>query len=141
MKTFLIWLCAAVVAFSVIFTGAHSWYASHPAKILILVDTSFAMDARSFDVMDRLEGLMKSRYGVFSVGDFTRPLPEFSADPALPAFVFYGPRPEQAQIQFIASRPETAEADRIVVITNRKDSGAFRFSPKVEIIGLPPLLD
>ena len=67
MKTFLVWLVIAVASFASLGGGYHLYLSEHPRRILVVLDTSYAMQADWRAIPHVLEPISARVYTEFSL--------------------------------------------------------------------------
>jgi hypothetical protein len=135
VRRFLAWLGATAIAFGGLGVATHFQLSAHPRRVAVVVDTSFEMNASRGDVALELERLAGARYAEFSL--LTDKLRVHGWQRELetaPPLSFYGPQ----DLSLLADErryPELSQADRVVVITNARDTAAVKGLRGVRVVG------
>jgi hypothetical protein len=137
MKRFLLWLLITAGLFAGIGLPYHLFLDARPRSICAAVDTSFEMQADRAEVRTALEALAGTRYARFSlVTDKVTVQGWGGTLDASRELTFYGPR-DLSALADAKRNPVLAEADRVVVITNARDTSALRGLPGLRVVTLP----
>ena len=116
MRAFFIWLVGTLAAFAALAGGYHQMLAESPRKILVVVDSSFAMTEEWHRVPAVLRDIEGARYSLFGLASEKSSLHGWSARLQLGTLVPYGPRDfEKLRAGRIA---EIGQADEVVFVTN-----------------------
>jgi len=117
MSPLLRWLLAAAASFGALAGGYHFYLLQHPHKVLVLLDTSFAMR----DVLPRvpalLRGLQGQRYTVYALETDKAPVHGFAESLKPGRIDAYAPR----NLSALAARAVAApfdQADEVIVVSN-----------------------
>ncbi len=111
------WLIMAGVAWGALAGGYHAWLTQHPHRLLVLLDTSFAMR----DVMPRVPALLRSLQGqpytVYALETDKAPIHDYAERLQPGRIDAYAPR----RLTELAARADVApfdRADEVVLISN-----------------------
>ncbi|MCB1915402.1 MAG: hypothetical protein KDG52_06775 [Rhodocyclaceae bacterium] len=111
------WLILAVAAFGGLAGGYHAYLGKHPHKVLVLIDTSFAMR----EALPRLPAVLRSlegrRYTVYALETDKAPIHDFAARLRPGRLDAYAPRNLDA-LTARAAKPPFDRADQVILISN-----------------------
>ncbi|MCB1890431.1 MAG: hypothetical protein KDH20_22695 [Rhodocyclaceae bacterium] len=121
MNTLIRWLVVAGVGWGALAGGYHVWLQQHPHRLLVLLDTSFAMR----DVMPRvpalLRGLEGQPYTVYALETDKASVHDY-ADRLRPGRIdAYAPR-RLAELAARAAGAPFDQADEVILVSNAPDS-------------------
>ena len=123
LKPFLQWLAITVAGFGALGGGTHAYLSAHPARILVVLDTSFPMQASWPQAMAALQAVRERPYAEFSLYTEKGVLHRWQPTLALQNITPYAPR-DWSKLDAIRNSRESAEATEVIVITNDKtDAG------------------
>ncbi len=117
MSPLLRWLLAAVASFGALAGGYHFYLLQHPHKVLVLLDTSFAMRDALPRVPGLLRGLQGRRYTVYALETDKAPVHGFADRLKLGRVDAYAPRRLSALAERAAVAPFD-QADEVIVVSN-----------------------
>ena len=117
MKHAVIWLVVAVASYAGLAGGYHAWLQTHPRRIVVVVDSSNAMQGMLPRVDAILDDLARRRYHEFALYTDRSRMHGWSRRFSPGRIAAYGPR-DPARFEALRSRPEFAEADEVFLITN-----------------------
>jgi len=122
MKPLAIWLAMTLIIFG-LFSGVYHLYLSaRPTKVLVVVDSSFPMDAVWDQVPDALEDIGGRRYAEFSLATEKGRIHSWSSTLKLGTVSAYAPRSWDG-----LNYPEIEEAAEIYLLTNADPSETAQF--------------
>ncbi len=126
LKPFAIWLALTLVVFGIFGTVYHLYRSANPTKVLVVVDSSFPMDAAWDRVPDELDQIGDKRYAEFSLVTEKERIHSWSStlEPGTVEKVDpYAPRNWDG-----LDYPEIEEAEEIYLLTNagRSETEQFR---------------
>ena len=117
MKAFAVWLLGTLAAFGALGGVYHSSLTGEPRKVLVVVDSSYAMSPHWHRVPDRLREIEDRRYSSLALitekGRVHGWTPRLSLGQTAP----YGPR-DFERLGEAGAFPEIAETGRIYFVTN-----------------------
>lgn len=114
MKAFTFWLLATLLGYGALGGGYHHQLSSNPQKIVVIVDSSFAMKDRWGDIPALLDSLDDKKYSTFSLVTEKRILHGWDDALKWTTLTAYAPRDFSRATEF---RP-VKEADKVYLITN-----------------------
>jgi hypothetical protein len=123
LKPFLQWLAITVAGFGALGGGTHAYFSAHPARILVVLDTSFPMQASWPQAMAALQGMREWPYAEFSLYTEKGVVHGWQPTLALRSITPYAPR-DWSKLDTIRNSPEVAEATEVILITNDKGNAA-----------------
>ena len=113
MKAFAIWLVGFVVAFGLYAGIDHAVRSSDPERVLVVVDSSFAMRGVWGQIPRTLDAIDDGRYSEYALITEKRTIQGWGDRLTLGAVDPFAP----CGFDAVASNPLVAEADRVIVIT------------------------
>lgn len=119
LKPFLQWLAITVAGFGALGGGTDAWLRAHPARILVVLDTSFPMQASWSAASAALQALQERPYAEFSLYTEKSAVHGWQPTLALRSVTPYAPR-DWSRLTAIGKSREAAEATQVIVITNDK---------------------
>lgn len=117
LKPFLQWLAMTVAGFGALGGGTHLYLAEHPARILVVVDTSFPMQPSWPALGAALDEIHARRYSEFSLYTEKGPVHGWQPGLSLRAISPYAPR-DWSKLADIGRGKEFSEASEVILITN-----------------------
>lgn len=118
MKTLAIWMAVTLVAFGVLGGVTHVHLSRHPRRILVAVDTSYAMTPDWSGVARVVHGLTRERYASFALVTDKGQIHGWAPWPDPPASLpLYAPR-DFSRLTGPNRFPEIERADRLILVTN-----------------------
>lgn len=119
LKPFLQWLTITVAGFGALGGGTHAYLSTHPARILVVLDTSFPMQASWPQALAALQTVRERPYTEFSLYTEKGMLHGWQPTLALRNITPYAPR-DWSKLDTIRESGESAEATQVILITNDK---------------------
>ena len=117
MKSLAIWLLAAVLGYGGLGAGYHAWLTAKPRRVLVVVDSSFAMRP-AWSSLDRvLDETENRRYAEFSLFTEKSRIHGWSARFKPGSITPYAPRSFD-KLRTLREEPEFDEASEILFLTN-----------------------
>lgn len=117
MKIFSAWLFGTVIAFGALAGAYHVSLGSDPHKVVVIVDSSYAMSDVWHRVEQRLQGFDERRYTEFALLTDKGRAHGWSTRLKLALLTPYGPRSFERLLDG-QSFPELSEADEVYILTN-----------------------
>ena len=117
LKPFLQWLAFTLAGFGALGGGYHLYLTQNPARVLVVLDSSFPMQSDLARIRGLLNEIGDTRYADFSL--YTEKGIVHSWRPKLNAdnFTFYAPR-DWSRLSSLQSNREFSEATNTILITN-----------------------
>lgn len=120
MKAFVLWAAATLLGFGSL-GGAYHWSLSeNPRAVLVIVDSSFAMQPAWHRVARRLEEIADRRYSRFGLITEKSRVHGWQAELGLGRLAPYAPR-DLTRLAAADGFPELAEANEVYFVTNAPD--------------------
>ena len=117
MKPFLVWLALALAAFGSLGGAYHLSLSSDPRKVLVIVDSSFAMKSIWHRVPHALDRIGDRRYAAFGLMTEKNRVHGWQSKLVLGRLVPYAPR-DFAQLKTTKGTPEAERATEVYFLTN-----------------------
>lgn len=117
MRAFAIWLLITLVGFGGLGGGYHLSLSSDPHRVLVVVDSSFAMKPdwhRVSGVLDRIE---KRRYARFALATEKGPVHGYGVRLDEGRLTPYAPR-DFSKLDTLGAVPDLAGAEEYILVTN-----------------------
>ncbi len=121
MKAFAVWLAANLLAFGLLGGSYHLSLTDEPRKVLVVVDSSFAMKSVWHRVPKLLEEIGERRYARFALITEKGRVHDWEARPRLGRLQAYAPRNFEKLAEG-AAFPEIGEASEIYFLTNAPEA-------------------
>lgn len=121
MKAFFSWLAITLAAFGGLGGGYHLALQGNPHRVLVVVDSSFAMKpdwSRIPRVLDRIDN---ERYAQFALATEKGPVHGYGSRLDAGRLTPYAPR-DFSRLDSLENTPELADADEYVLVTNASAS-------------------
>jgi hypothetical protein len=122
LRPFVQWLAIALASFGGLAGGTHAYLSTHPARILVVLDSSFPMQAAWPQAMAALQTIGERPYTEFSLYTEKGPLHGWQPSLAPRNITPYAPR-DWSKLDAIRNSRASAEATEIILITNDKANG------------------
>ncbi len=113
MKALAIWLVAFGIMFGGFWGSTHLFRESHPDRVLVVVDSSYAMQGVWSKIPGVLGGLDDRQYAEFALATEKGPIHDWSARLSLGSVVAFAP----CDLGRIGSLEVLDEADEVVFVT------------------------
>lgn len=117
LKPFVQWLAMTVAGFGALGGGYHLYLAEHPARILVVVDTSYPMEPSWSKLGAALDEIHGRRYSEFSLYTEKGPVHGWQPGLSLRSVSPYAPR-DWSKLADIGRAKEFGEASEVILITN-----------------------
>jgi hypothetical protein len=117
LKRFLLWLAVTMTGFGALGGGYHFYLAEHPARILVVVDSSFPMQPSWSKVSSALDEIRERPYTEFSLYTEKGIVHGWQRGLFLRTTTPYAPR-DWSKLTEIRQAKEFGEATEVVLITN-----------------------
>lgn len=117
MRAFAIWLLLTLAGFGGLGGGYHLSLSSDPHRVLVVVDSSFAMKPdwhRVSGILDRIE---KQRYAQFALATEKGPVHGYGRRLDAERLTPYAPR-DFSKLDALDDAPELAGAEEYILVTN-----------------------
>ncbi len=127
MKSFIIWLLVTLGGFAGLGGATHAWLESHPKRVLVVVDSSYAMTGAWPRLPGILNRLDDAPYSAFSLATEKGLVHGWQGALRLGQLRPYAPR-DFGKLAAGGAIPELSQADEVILITGAGDA---------ELAGLP----
>lgn len=121
MKAFGVWLAIAAAGFGALSGGYHMALSADPHRVLVVVDSSFAMKAVWHRVPALLERIENQRYTQFALATEKGPVHTYGAQLKSERLTPYAPR-DFSRIDGLEDTPQFAGAQEYILVTNAPES-------------------
>jgi hypothetical protein len=119
LKPFLQWLAIAVASFGALGGGTHAYLSAHPERIVVVLDTSFPMQASWAEASAAIQALRERPYTEFSLYTEKGIVHGWQPTLALRSIMPYAPR-DWSKLDIVRGSREVGEATEVILITNDK---------------------